>query len=226
LGLWTDSEPTIRFFYSPRLDCVIERSNDQHYKYSFAGTGRRRRVCVYGNKGSTYDIPADLQRATVQMVDDYSLRLENSSESLLDATIQQQKSTREAFCEFLPEQTRWILEHFHMPADNGLYIAESIRSHSCIAVSDGSYEPNLCTGAAATTIQGASSYHAIRAECVTPATKSVQGSYRSELAGLYQTVVSVHVLCKHYAITDGTVDCMRRSSRSKGSSKILSTNKS
>jgi hypothetical protein len=104
LGLWRDSEPTIRFFYSPRLDSVIERGTDQHYKYSFAGTGRRRRVCVYGNKESMYDIPADLQRATVHMIDDYSLRLENSSESLLDATHQQQKSTREAFCEFLPKK--------------------------------------------------------------------------------------------------------------------------
>jgi hypothetical protein len=106
----------------------------------------------------------------------------------------------------LPPLTRWVLEHLHLPSDNGLYIVDSIQSHTCIAVSDGSFEPNLCTGAAATTIQGTTADQAIQAECVTPGPKSVQSSYRSELAGLYQTVVIIHVLCKYYGVKEGTAE--------------------
>jgi hypothetical protein len=195
LGHWYDSDPTTRFFYSPRLDT---------YKYSFAGTGRRRRASQYNNKQCTGAVPTDLQRTTVQRQPNDSLRLENSGDSCSIEENLQGLSPKDLMCQLLPTLTWWVMEHLHLPVDNGLYIVKSIQSHTCIAVSNGSYEPNLCTGAAATTIQGTTADDTIRAECVTPGTKSVQSSYRSELAGLYQTVVIIHVLCKYYGVKEGT----------------------
>jgi hypothetical protein len=81
LGHWYESDPTTRFFYSPRLDCVIEKCHDHTYRYSFAGTGRRRRVSLYNNKQCTGDIPTDLQRTTVQRQPNDSLQLDNSGDS-------------------------------------------------------------------------------------------------------------------------------------------------
>ena len=55
-------------------------------------------------------------------------------------------------------------------------------------------------------LEGASPLHSIRGDNIVPGNTEDQGSYRSELAGLYGITLCVYALCEFYKIDQGTFE--------------------
>ena len=206
LGAWDSQEPTTRFFFSPRLDRLLESTDHGWFQYGYSGTGCRRRVRTFTKLSWSQPKPTDLVRASVQTVSSTVVRLCSWGESVDAHQGTQPLSVLDTFRQRLPAPSRWILDHVQLPEDDGLSIAAAIQAKTAIAVSDGSFEPFLQTGAAATTIQGPTAVLTIAAQCVSPGEKDDQSAYRSELIGLYQTIVLVHLVCDHYKVTEGSLE--------------------
>jgi hypothetical protein len=104
----------------------------------------------------------------------------------------------------LPPSSQWAVRRFDS-TDNGLHVARAIQAGTAIALSDGSFKDQL--GTSALIIEAEDSTHNIIAVNVVPGNPADQGSYRSELAGLYGQIVLVNVICSLHQITTGSIEC-------------------
>jgi hypothetical protein len=74
-----------------------------------------------------------------------------------------------------------------------------------IALSDGSFKDGF--GTSALVIEAEDSEDNIIAVNVIPGNTDDQGSYRSELAGIFGQVIMVNTICKVHGITQGEIEC-------------------
>ena len=89
-------------------------------------------------------------------------------------------------------------------SDEGQNIASAIKEGAAIAVSDGSYKETF--GTAAWVIEGSDDQGRISGRVITPGGSESQSPYRSELKGIYATMIVVHNICSYYQITSGTIE--------------------
>jgi hypothetical protein len=104
----------------------------------------------------------------------------------------------------LPEGNQWAIQRFDC-TDNGLTIARALRAGTAVALSDGSYKDQF--GTSAMIIEAENSSHNIIAVNVVPGNAEDQGSFRSELSGIFGLVIMVNVICKVHNITYGAIEC-------------------
>jgi hypothetical protein len=103
----------------------------------------------------------------------------------------------------LPQDAQWALRGIQL-TDDGRTIAQVIRDGTAIAVSDGSFKD--CFGTASWVVEGSSPSHRIRGDNIVRGDTEDQGSYCSELSGLYGITVVLHTLCEFYKIDQGTIE--------------------
>jgi hypothetical protein len=83
-------------------------------------------------------------------------------------------------------------------------VADAIRNHAAIAVSDGSYKEEY--GTAAWAIEGDDNNGRIVGKVIVPGGAHVHSSYRSELAGILAIMTITNKLCDFYDIKDGSIE--------------------
>ena len=96
----------------------------------------------------------------------------------------------------------WALVNVQTP-DNGKGIATALSLGPLHAVSDGSYKDDL--GSAAWKITTEESTTWIKGCTTIPGQPFEQCAYRSELGGIYSTVLLLNTVCQYYHLTSGTV---------------------
>jgi hypothetical protein len=87
--------------------------------------------------------------------------------------------------------------------DNGASIAEAIKEHTAIAVSDGGLKLGL--GTAAFVIEGRTTAGRIRGVNKVPGPIKEGDSHRCEVSGLYVVILLVRDICKTYDILQGGI---------------------
>jgi hypothetical protein len=103
----------------------------------------------------------------------------------------------------LPNDAQWALMNINL-TDDGLTIAEAIRDGTAIGISVGSLKDGF--GTASWVLEGSSPRHRIRGDNIVPGDTADQGSYRSELSGLYGITLGVYALCEFYKINQGAIE--------------------
>jgi len=92
--------------------------------------------------------------------------------------------------------------HELLSSSNGKDIAQAITLSTCVVVSDGSFKDSIGTAAwiitnlAKATLSGSTTV---------PGSLHDQGSFWSELSGIYSTVCMVNHVCQYYSVTYGTI---------------------
>ncbi len=103
----------------------------------------------------------------------------------------------------LPDEEKWCFEAVSL-ADNGQTVAQAIREGIAIAVSDGSCKDSY--GTAAWVIEGADQHGRIMGKVIAPGGPEAHSPYRSELSGIYATMIVVNNICSFYNIQEGTIE--------------------
>ena len=101
-----------------------------------------------------------------------------------------------------PITANWAVKSLHV-SDNGSYVAEAIKNHTALAVSDGSLKMDL--GTSAFIIVGETNDHCIRAVNMVPGPIQEGDSHRCELAGAYGTLLLLEKICELHSITNGRI---------------------
>jgi hypothetical protein len=106
----------------------------------------------------------------------------------------------------LPPTATWALQHVSLP-DNGVQIAEAIKSYDAIAVSDGGLKLGL--GTAAYVIEGKDAKGRIQGVNKVPGPIKERDSHRCKVSGLYAVILLIQEICNTHAISKGgiTVCC-------------------
>jgi hypothetical protein len=120
--------------------------------------------------------------------------------------IQSVQNSPHTFSESLtlvPATERWCTEWLDV-SDEGVIVADAIRNHAAIAVSDGSYKEEY--GTAAWVIEGDSAIGRILGRVIVPGGAHDHSSYRSELAGILAIMTITNKLCDFYDIDNGSVE--------------------
>ena len=81
-------------------------------------------------------------------------------------------------------------------------------NHRALAVSDGSYSPDLGIGTASWCISTQNKENLITAGALSPGDETIQSSYRSELLGLLGILEQLMLLCKQWNIQNGSCTIM------------------
>jgi hypothetical protein len=87
---------------------------------------------------------------------------------------------------------------------DGRTIAQALRDGTAIGISDGSFKDGFDT--ASWVLEGVSRCYRVRGDNIVPGDMVDQGSYRSELSGLYGITLGVHALCEFYKIDQGAIE--------------------
>ena len=101
-----------------------------------------------------------------------------------------------------PQQSEWYFKCIdNISHTERQQIAEAIRNRKAIALTNGSYKQygsaGYCLGASFSTLW--------RGACRVPGHHTIQGSYRSELMGIYATLKLCQKVCELYNITTGGI---------------------
>jgi hypothetical protein len=102
----------------------------------------------------------------------------------------------------LPSTATWALQHLKIP-DNGAHIADAIKSHTAIAVSDGGLKMGL--GTAAYVIEGRTSTGRIQGVNKVPGPIKEGDSHRCEVSGLYAAILIIKEICLTHSISQGGI---------------------
>ena len=99
-------------------------------------------------------------------------------------------------------RTEWLnVEPYRTGSESKL--AESLRTGTAVAVSDGSYSEELGIGTASWVISTIDKVNMITAGAYSPGAASCQSSYQSEILGLLGILEELYIRCKTWQITSG-----------------------
>jgi hypothetical protein len=100
--------------------------------------------------------------------------------------------------------SRWAVSCYDA-TNNGIRVAQAIQDGTAIAISNGSFKEGF--GTSALVIEASDSTDNIIAVNVVPSNLANQGSYGSELAGIFDQITLVNALCNVHGITQGSIEC-------------------
>jgi hypothetical protein len=104
----------------------------------------------------------------------------------------------------LPSGQQWAVKRFDT-TDNGVTVARALQAGQAVALSDGLYKDQFGTSAMIIKVQDL--LHSIVAVNVVPGNSESQGSFQSELSGLFGLAVLVNVICSVHQVTQGAIEC-------------------
>ena len=162
------------------------------------------------------DTPTDLEYTTVERKSRHIFRYSGSQEQASMRT-EENFRTLQALIDSKSEHVQKILEHTSFP-DNANGIARAIRRGTAIAITDGSYNEELNSGAAAWKIVGEINDIYCEGRIGHPATKEKLDSYRIESLGILAILTAIDIICEYHNIKIGqiTVACDNDASLDKG----------
>jgi hypothetical protein len=102
----------------------------------------------------------------------------------------------------LPSGSKWAIQCFDSSND-GLRIAQAIRTGTAVTLSDGSFKDGF--GTVALILEAEDPAHNIVTVNVVPGNTQAQGSYRSELAGIFGQIIFINLICQIHGITQGAI---------------------
>jgi hypothetical protein len=151
---------------------------------------------------SNSDLPDDLRRTVISRSGQLIFAFGSARDEWRDlpATV---PTTFAAFLKTLPKDAQWALRDVNL-TDDGLTIAQAIRDGTAIGISDGSFKDGF--GTVSWMLEGSSPRHRIRGDNIVAGDTADQGSYRSELSGLYGITMGVYALCEFYKIDQGAIE--------------------
>jgi hypothetical protein len=147
-------------------------------------------------------LPSDMSRAVVRRVHNY-LQYDGTSEMVVFHPATPTVHSLTQFQQKLGCEYEWIFSRGQY-TDDGWEVAESLQYGGCMAISDGSYKDGL--GMASLVILGKTKRCRVRADVVSPGGPNGQNTFRSELAGLYATVIWVTSIAEYYGVSGGTIE--------------------
>ncbi len=198
LGSWLAFDPHWPWYFAPS-DGRLYKLSDQGW-HSYNPINNRAINSIFSGEGHrTLQVPV-LSRATVYQrgsnwvcsgFGDVEINTVKTHGSLAEQILT------------LPEEEKWCFDSVLM-TDDGQTIVTAIREGTAIAVSDGSYKDQY--GMAALVIEGSYQQGRILGKVIAPGGPEAHSPYRSELAGIYATMVAVHNICSFYKITEGNIE--------------------
>jgi hypothetical protein len=198
LHCWTvPVDKTHQWFYLPRQQQLFQKINDHRYRIwkRSSRAGHLGLFPKFEKFSNTMTIPKCSVRATIEYVDNRNVRFTGWYKE--DTTVQQDARIQLVRNDFLEDID--IIDNYQLQA-----FGKSIKEGTLKVVSDGSYLDTHKAGTAAwilETPEGLST----SGRMIIPGNQQVQGSYRSELGGMYGGLAHVHLICKHLHLTTGKI---------------------
>jgi hypothetical protein len=198
LGIWLQQDYSWPWYYAPedeRLYCLTQEG----WVY-FAMVHKRQHRPTFSTVGMIPTTIPRLCRATVYKKGTHWICSGYADIQTVSPRIHL------SFLDFLaaaaPEE-KWCLEWLDI-SDDGLCLATALKEGFAIAVSDGSFKETY--GTAAFVLEGESSTGRIVGTVIAPGNAQTHSPYRSELTGIYATMILVQKLCQYYDISSGQIE--------------------
>ncbi len=197
LGLWFRSKDW-PWFYSPTEDRLYYNEGDNWLFYQ--RIPRRNGRPIFSKTGIPTSVPSILHHATVYSKGNYWVcsghaptynDIETSYSSFTDALAAS------------PTSESWCFQSLDIPDDFNI-IAEAIRNRSAVSVSNGSFKEGY--GTAAWVIEGDDARGRLVGRAISPGSEQDQSPYRSELTGIYATMLTVQKICQYFNVTEGAIE--------------------
>jgi len=104
--------------------------------------------------------------------------------------------------ESLRQSAHWAVQHASVD-DDGLHLAQAIRSGQAVVVSDASLHGT--SGTSSTVVEGPGPAHRLLCHAQVPGPIKDGDSLRCELAGNYSAVLCVNAICLQHDVTQGSI---------------------
>jgi hypothetical protein len=192
--------------FAPLEDHLYARLDGEWNVYSMEGGQAQRVYKWFRYAGIIATTPTPLHHATVYQLEPDQYVLSGFGLDTPTAPEETPPSTLAEAIAALPAGSRWAVSCYDA-TDNGIGVAQAIRDGTAIAISDGSFKEDF--GTSALVIEASDSTDNIIAVNVVPGNLDNQGSYRSELAGIFGQITLVNALCNVHGITQGSIECGR-----------------
>ena len=202
LGAWTNTSHHLwRWFHFD--GCLYYRCSKNKYqcfRNSFIASRRSHCRLFFETNEYVTSIPTESERATVQAYSNICIRFEGSAPmhiSKLDSTLDKEMKNIQR----LLQGGRWL--------DDGQSLVAAILASKARCVADGSFHPQYEIGTTAYVFDdGRDNIIGMGGHRV-PGPKSSQCSYRSELFGIYLSLLIIQQVCQKHNIQSGgiTIGC-------------------
>ena len=232
---WNYSPSQDKLYWIPSPDLPYERPMMENetvlrrtFKYEYTRTHRRiREATIFHDPRIVLHQPDDLEATTVEERRGDVVQYSGSRPQLKPD--ENDFNTFDEYIDSLPDDTKRLLEHTQFP-DNGLSIAHAIRTGTALAVTDGSYNEELNSGAAAWIIVGSDDSIKCEGRIGQYHTSETMDSYRAESLGVLAVITATEHICRYHRIKSGglTVACDNDASLEKGidnTKRMKTTNK-
>jgi hypothetical protein len=189
------------WFYLPSHQQLFQKVNNHRYRIwkRVSRAGNLGQYPKFERHSTTMTIPKRCVRATVEKVDDNKIRL----------TGWYQEAT-ELHCDTRSHKIddEFLTDLDIVDTESLRKISQSIQEGTLKLVSDGSYLETHKLGTAAWILETPNGV-TTSGRITIPGSEEVQGSYRSELGGIYGGLSHVALICKHLKISNGhiTIGC-------------------
>jgi hypothetical protein len=204
LGRWTPAgSETAVWWFCPRGESLFQRTKSSTVTFTIRSARRTRNSALRFRIDSSTPatIPATARPCTTSiqgndvLIQGYSDCVPTPPTRIVPLT----------FTDYLAslEDKAWVFSSIQIRGSMEI-VAAAIRKGTCSCVTDGSYKDGH--GTAAWKISDVETpEHYIEGQCVTPGSSVQQNAYRSELSGLYASVMATNALVSFFSISAGSM---------------------
>ena len=168
-------------------------------QYPRQSVRRRLRIPRFFRKPFASSVPVDAEPCVVVLKGDFLYMTGSSPVVPAPSPTPTPTSVIQELSQ-LPSSATWAVRDLEVEGDLSLMVS-SLASGAVLAVSDGSFRDGR--GTAAWVLEGVGC--SLRGSGLVPGDLSAQGSYRSELVGLYGLTLAIRAICKIYSVTSGSL---------------------
>ena len=201
LGNWLDEPHQKWIWFMDKYDEVLYEKRE-NYSIAYPIFGRRlRNTSCHRASGRRTTTPTDLKRTTVEIIKDYMIY---SQGSYPDEPIHRDQDD--------DDHDEWTdppgINLFDRPTE-WKQILQAVASGTCIAVTDGSFDPDTKLATACWIIEGRTSEGRAKGAAKTPGNTQHMDAYRAELHGIYCILYCMKTLCEMFQVEVGrlTIAC-------------------
>jgi Reverse transcriptase (RNA-dependent DNA polymerase) len=207
LGQWMRDECTHWiWWYDTPTETLFSRMDGASVQYTDrSARNTRQAVCRFHEQVTVAaTVPMSATPCTVVKQGQFLL-VQGTAAIFEEATSTATSQVFASFPEYLASinSNAWVFDNIQIQGSLDSII-QSIRTGTCSCVTDGSFKDNHGT-AAWKIVDLAKPEHVLEGQVVTPGYPHQQDAYRSELSGLYASVVVINSLTTYYQITGGSI---------------------
>ena len=199
LGVWIDGHRQHwKWFYNPQARRLYFRHGRRWkvYKLNSHQTRDVQKGTLFKYDTNAISLPPNSQRATVIHFNN-KVRIQGWSHE--GPTFQPNTDDPLAYT--------WMVRQTYQPKEHINHLVRALRENKkVIAVSDGSFHPDLQHGTAAWVIRTEDDNRIITGNNLVPGDRAAHCSHRSELSGLIGTIHHLNTICTQHNITQGSVE--------------------